>query len=172
MEPNPQRSWVEQVKTIGAVAGAALAVITLAFIFFPGLKPQERIQERTVTLSDLRAQYQPAGDYGFVVFFRAQVNGYQNVPLHVFWNLVDPETGYTHDTWPASPPSLGYAGRHTGPQLLATVQKQAIDADIRIPGRPQPDGRRWKVRIEVFDAQGARVAGPADTEIFSVPRNS
>ena len=74
MEPNPQRSWVKQVKTIGAIAGAALAVVTLAFVLFPGLKPQEPVQERTVTLSDLRVHYQPAGDYGFVVFFRERLS--------------------------------------------------------------------------------------------------
>ena len=141
---------------------------------FPGLKPHEPIQKRGVVMSDLSTEW--PGD-GVAVSFRAQITGYQGVPLSVFWTIHDATTNTPYDTWPAPPsstppaPPLGVwqvQFRHDGPHLSATAQEERLEGTIYVPGRPQADGRAWKVSIEIVDPKGTTVAR-AETTPFSAP---
>jgi hypothetical protein len=155
---------------MGAAAAASAAILGLIFILFPRLKPAEPPKERIVTLSNPQVSFESYGDDAVIVSFLVQVDGYQGVPLFAMWTLYDPDTGEEVNYWPRSAPSLGaYTVHHKGPQVKADVQKQSFSPVIHIPGRPKADGSTWKIKLEIVDTEGNRLAGPVETDRFSVP---
>jgi hypothetical protein len=171
LEADQQQSiWLQTVKTVGGAAGVLLPIVTLVFLLFPRLKPEEQPQEQSVHLADLKVRLQEAGDEAVVVYFRVQIEGYQDVPLRVIWTLFDVETGKEMADWPLSKPQLGgYVSRHEGPQFIAKARRASLPGEIRVPGRP-PKGydRTCKVRLEIVNSGQQRLDTPAETEAFSV----
>lgn len=157
---------------IGAVVGALSTIVAAFFLFFPRLKPPEPLQKRAVALSDLQVRLQKYGDSAVVIFFKAQIDGYQGTTLPVMWTLYDADTGVPVDTWPLLPPTLGFTVRHKGSptsDFTPHVPSESFIGEIHIPERPPKldPPRTWRVTLEVVDPVGNRLA-QADTERFSV----
>src|SRR5438105_2160928 len=92
---------------LGAVAGAITAIVTLVFLLFPRFKPQEPVERRGVTVSDVKVSPRELGDY-LVVRFSAHVQGYKDETLPVLWMLYDVDTGKpVTNGRPDRPPPLG-----------------------------------------------------------------
>jgi hypothetical protein len=157
-----QPRWLRFLLLITAAVGALGTIGTTLFLFFPKLKPLEPPQKKHVILSDLRYELQQRGDSAVVIFFRAQIDGYQGTTLPVMWTLYDAKTNTPVDTWPLNEPPLGpYTVRHKGGRFAPTVESESFDGEVRIPGRPVVrDGdppRTWRVKLEVIDPSGKRL---------------
>jgi hypothetical protein len=134
-----QPIWLQTAKMVGGAAGVLLTIVTLVFLLFPKLKPEEQPREQSVHLSDLKVRLQEAGDEAVVVSL---------------WTLFDAETGEEIAEWPLSKPQLGsHVVRHTGPPFIAKARQESLPGEIRVPGRP-PKGydRKWKVRLEILNS--------------------
>ena len=152
---------LEKLKVIGGVAGAIASILGLIFLLFPRFKPTV-ITNRAVELTDIRvrpvadAPGLPTSDgcHSLVaVSFNVRIEGYQNMPLHLY-EKIDPSaaTSVITDGIPCPPPLGVWDGWRQAKDLTTSVQSQLLPVEIQV-GLPLKKNN-WKIQL--------KIAGPKD----------
>ncbi|MEA2512559.1 MAG: hypothetical protein QOJ59_2046 [Thermomicrobiales bacterium] len=169
---------------ISAAVTLIASILTVVFLLWPALRPEERPSVFGATLSDPRLEHgvsvadvyarrgeRPPADYsrerlatmGALVSFVVVVEGFQGKPCRLTWSLFDADT----KTRVADEAFLDQPGWPDGKFLPVAAHDQASgEVWIRRPDRPGS----YLVRLELFDPNGMRLTS-LDSEPFTVARS-